>query len=106
MSAKNLSRREFLKVASAAAASVAVASVPGLFDLFSNTSSVALAAPSLVTQASYYVSPTGSDSNAGTLAAPFLTIEKARQVVDTINSSMTGDIFVYLRGGTYRITSP
>ena len=56
------------------------------------------------TQATYYVSPTGSDSNPGTLAAPFQTITKARDVVRTINSSMTGDIHVYLRGGQYRIT--
>jgi hypothetical protein len=56
-------------------------------------------------QATYYVSPTGSDSNAGTLAAPFLTIQKARDVVRTVNSNMTGDIIVYLRGGRYPITS-
>ncbi len=57
------------------------------------------------TQATYYVSPTGSDSNPGTLAQPFRTITKARDVVRTINGSMTGDIYVYLRGGTYNITS-
>lgn len=53
-------------------------------------------------QATYYVSTSGSDSNPGTLAQPFLTIDKARQVVDGINGSMTGDIVVNLRGGTYR----
>ncbi|HBF38195.1 MAG TPA: carbohydrate-binding protein [Firmicutes bacterium] len=57
------------------------------------------------TQASYYVSPTGSDNNPGTISAPFQTITKARDVVRTINSNMTGDIYVYLRGGTYNITS-
>lgn len=57
------------------------------------------------TQATYYVSPTGNDSNAGTEAAPFKTITKARDVVRTINSNMTGDIIVYLRGGTYDLTS-
>jgi hypothetical protein len=57
-------------------------------------------------QAAYYVSPTGSDDNAGTVSAPFQTITKARDVVRTINSNMTGDIYVYLRGGDYRITSP
>jgi hypothetical protein len=56
-------------------------------------------------QAAYYVSPTGSDDNPGTLSAPFLTISKARDVVRTINTNMTGDIYVYLRGGDYRITS-
>lgn len=60
---------------------------------------------SAATQATYYVSPSGSDSNPGTLDAPFRTIEKARDVVRTINSNMTGDIYVYLRGGTYALTS-
>jgi hypothetical protein len=57
-------------------------------------------------QACYYVSPSGSDSNDGSVAAPFQTITKARDVVRTINGNMTGDIHVYLRGGDYRITSP
>jgi hypothetical protein len=56
-------------------------------------------------QASYYVSPTGSDANAGTESAPFLTISKARDVVRAIAANMTGDIHVYLRGGTYGIGS-
>lgn len=56
-------------------------------------------------QAVYYVSPSGSDSNAGTIDAPFQTIAKARDVVRTINKNMTGDIYVYLRGGDYRLTS-
>jgi hypothetical protein len=60
---------------------------------------------SAASQAAYYVAPTGSDSNAGTIDAPFQTITKARDVVRTINKNMTGDIYVYLRGGDYRITS-
>jgi len=56
-------------------------------------------------QATYYVSPTGSDDNPGTESSPFLTITKARDVVRTINSKMTGDIYVNLRGGTYNITT-
>ena len=51
------------------------------------------------------MSPTGSDTNPGTESAPFQTITKARDVVRTVNSNMTGDIYVYLRGGDYRITS-
>lgn len=62
-------------------------------------------AASAATQATYYVSPTGSDSNPGTLAAPFQTITKARDAVRIINSNMTGDIYIYLRGGNYSITS-
>ena len=62
--------------------------------------------PKAQAQACYYVAPTGSDTNAGTVTAPFQTITKARDVVRTINTSMTGDIYVYLRGGDHRITSP
>ncbi|MDR6551036.1 hypothetical protein [Paenibacillus qinlingensis] len=60
---------------------------------------------SAATQAQYYVSPNGNDSNAGTLASPFKTVQKARDVVRTINGSMTGDIIVNLRGGNYPVTS-
>lgn len=59
-------------------------------------------------QATYYVDPVnGNDvSNNGTsVATPFQSIEKARDVVRTVNASMTGDIYVYLRGGTYWLTS-
>ena len=56
-------------------------------------------------QATYYVAPDGSDSNPGTLTQPFATIQKARDVVSTINSDMTGDIYVYIKQGTYYITS-
>ncbi|MFD2611265.1 discoidin domain-containing protein [Paenibacillus gansuensis] len=61
----------------------------------------------------YYVSPNGNDNWSGTLAAPnasstdgpFKTIQKARDVVRTVKGSMTGDIVVQLRGGTYPVTS-
>src|SRR3954466_5714611 len=45
--------------------------------------------------AEYYVSPTGSDSNAGSLAAPFATLQKGNDV------AVAGDT-VWLRGGTYQ----
>jgi len=57
------------------------------------------------TQATYYVSPSGNDAGAGTLAAPFRTIKKACDVVQTIHTNMTGDIVVCLRCGTYAIDS-
>ena len=72
---------------------------------------VALVAPSATvlagTQATYYVDPVkGNDSNNGSSPArAFRTIEKARDVVRTINSNMTGDIYVYLRSGIYGLTS-
>ncbi|MFD4872452.1 RICIN domain-containing protein [Streptomyces sp. NPDC058420] len=57
---------------------------------------------------SFYVDPTnGSDSNSGTsTSAAFKTIAKARDAVRTVNSAMSGDIVVNLRGGTYPLTSP
>jgi hypothetical protein len=70
--------------------------------LFSPASTTICAA----TQASYYVSPNGSDANPGTLSQPFATITKARDVVRTVNRPMTGDIYVYLRCGTYYVGAP
>lgn len=60
---------------------------------------------SAATQASYYVAPDGNDANAGTITAPFKTLQHARDVVRTVNSNMTGDINVYLRGGNYPVSS-
>jgi hypothetical protein len=57
-------------------------------------------------QATFYVSPSGNDSNEGNLASPLLTIAGAQTKVRAINSSMTGNIMVCLRGGTYTISSP
>jgi hypothetical protein len=42
----------------------------------------------------YYVAPAGNDANSGTIAAPFLTIQRAQVAV------VAGDT-VYVRGGTY-----
>lgn len=53
-----------------------------------------------------YISPEGSDLNMGTLDAPFKTIQKAKDYIRCIKGKMDGDIFVYLRGGIYYITSP
>lgn len=50
-----------------------------------------------VQAADYYVSLSGSDSNAGSLTAPFQTVQKA---VDTAAAGST----IYIRGGTYALT--
>jgi MYXO-CTERM domain-containing protein len=50
-----------------------------------------------VLAAEYYVSPSGSDSNAGTQAAPFATLQKAN------NSAAAGDT-IWMRAGTYSTT--
>lgn len=58
-----------------------------------------------VNQATFYVSPAGNDADEGTEAAPFKTIARAQKAVRAINSSMTGDIVVYLREGTYQLSN-
>jgi hypothetical protein len=49
--------------------------------------------------AEFYVATTGSDSNPGTMAQPFATLQKGADV------AAAGDT-VYVRGGTYGITAP
>ncbi|MER6418223.1 RICIN domain-containing protein [Streptomyces sp. NPDC001137] len=69
------------------------------------TSLTAPTPASAATQATYYVAPNGDDANAGTISAPFKTLQHARDVVRTVNNDMTGDINVFLRGGTYPVSS-
>ncbi len=59
--------------------------------------SLLCAVPRVAHGATYYVSPTGSDGNAGSEALPFASIAKAQTVVTA------GDT-VYFRGGTYAYT--
>src|SRR5262249_28738375 len=47
--------------------------------------------------ADYFVAPDGSDTAAGTRAAPFATMQRAQQ------AAAPGDT-VFIRGGTYRMT--
>jgi hypothetical protein len=49
--------------------------------------------------AEYWVAPTGNDSNAGTMAAPFATLQKGHDV------AAAGDT-VWIQGGTYSIVTP
>jgi hypothetical protein len=49
----------------------------------------------------FYVAPDGDDSAPGTLEQPFATITHARDVVRKLNASMTEDITVFIRKGTY-----
>ena len=51
-----------------------------------------------------FVSPDGDDSYPGTQAYPLKTLNKARDVVRTMTDSMTDDLIVYLRGGTYPLS--
>ena len=59
---------------------------------------VGLLAAKNVLAAEYYVSPTGSDSNPGTQASPFASIQKAN------NSAAAGDT-IWMRAGTYYSTT-
>ncbi len=56
-------------------------------------------------QTSFYISPDGDDGNSGTEGMPFQTIAEAQSAVREINNSMSGDIIVYLRGGTYTVSN-
>ena len=54
----------------------------------------------------YYVATDGSDADPGTLAAPFATLEKARDVVRALPRPLpAGGVTVFVRGGTYRRTA-
>lgn len=53
-----------------------------------------------------FVSPDGQDSWAGTKRHPFRTLERARDAVRALTPSMTTDIVVNLRGGTYALEQP
>lgn len=50
----------------------------------------------------------GNDSNAevGNIDKPFKTIEAAKLVAQNLTQNMIGDIYIYLRGGTYTIEKP
>jgi hypothetical protein len=71
-----------------------------------STVAVTIQAPaSAAVQATYYVAPDGDDTNPGTITSPFRTLQRARDVVRTATAGMTGDIHVYLRGGSYPVRS-
>jgi hypothetical protein len=86
MSRRPRTRRTALPVAPIAVASLAVAAA-----LTMQASAPAVAATTIV------VAPNGSDSAAGTLAAPLATIQKA------VDKAAAGDV-IAVRGGTYALT--
>jgi hypothetical protein len=59
---------------------------------------LAFLVPAAARAATYYVAPNGSDSAAGTLAAPFASWARAQ------SAAAAGDV-VYFRGGTYKYTA-
>lgn len=57
----------------------------------------------LFSQTVFFVSPSGSDQNDGSMTAPFKSIEKAQQEARQI---INGEITVYLRQGEYQLSKP
>ncbi|HEY1332732.1 MAG TPA: DUF1565 domain-containing protein, partial [Myxococcaceae bacterium] len=57
-----------------------------------------LVAPLSARAATFYVAPTGSDTNPGTMAQPFATIARGQM------AAAAGDT-VFFRGGTYAFTA-
>jgi hypothetical protein len=57
---------------------------------------IAVAIPGPVCAAAYYVSPTGSDTNSGSITSPFKTIQHAVSVMSTSSIKTT-----YVRAGEY-----
>ncbi|PQV51506.1 parallel beta helix pectate lyase-like protein [Jejuia pallidilutea] len=54
-------------------------------------------------QITYYISPTGNDTNPGTIELPFETIEKAKNTIAKHNGKNAKNITVFLRGGLYPV---
>ncbi|MBV1888271.1 MAG: right-handed parallel beta-helix repeat-containing protein, partial [Urechidicola sp.] len=66
---------------------------------------VVISCASSSTETTFYVSPSGDDSNAGNIDAPFATIAKAKQAIRELTEDQrTKDITVFLRGGTHTLT--
>ncbi len=53
----------------------------------------------------FYISPDGDDLNLGTINQPFRTIQRAKREVRKFNKTMTADIVVNLKTGTYFINN-
>ncbi len=66
-----------------------------------------LTIPAVAAPSTFYVSPDGDDADPGTIDQPFATLDQARLAVRSrLTAGISEDIWVYLRGGVYRIESP
>jgi hypothetical protein len=54
----------------------------------------------------FFVSPEGDDANPGTKEKPVRSLERARDLVRTVNQNASDDITVFLSGGVFRLTRP
>ncbi|HZM06454.1 MAG TPA: right-handed parallel beta-helix repeat-containing protein, partial [Candidatus Saccharimonadales bacterium] len=67
----------------------------------------ALLLPStLLSAPSFYVSPNGDDANSGAKDKPVRSLQRARDLVRTVNRNSSGDITVYLEAGVFRLVQP
>lgn len=58
-------------------------------------------------QQAIHVSPSGHDTSGdGTIGKPYASLERARQHVRTLNATLSADLTVLLRGGTYSLSEP
>lgn len=51
----------------------------------------------------FYLSPYGSDENDGSKNSPFLTIDRVKQAISSVNDNMNGNIIVNIKSGYYQI---
>ena len=64
------------------------------------TNAVGIGAGAVPSGPGFYVSPTGNDNNAGTLASPFATLARAQEAMENGSIKTT-----YVEGGTYNLNS-
>lgn len=57
-------------------------------------------------QTEFYVSPTAVKGGNGSIQSPFSTIDQAKAAVRKINKKMKSDITVFLREGSYQLSTP
>ena len=63
---------------------------------------LALPSEPVLAEIAYHVAPNGDDSNKGTAAAPFATLERAQRAVrEATQAGLRDDVVVYLSAGTY-----
>lgn len=74
--------------------------------LISATTVWATRSVALQTQTTFYVSPTGNDSNPGTQSQPVQTLQHAQSLVRAASQNMSGDIVISLADGIYRLSQP
>ena len=119
LSHKKTGRRGKWEVCVAVLLSVVCAvapNVPAMVDAYYKNTYKRVAAPAaggeitkiprkLANNADFYVSPEGSDENDGSKAAPFLTIDRAKEAVRALDKTGKSGVTVALLAGDYRVNT-